>query len=97
MSTRMPFALPLYVGGKRLSSAKFRVSPDAAVPSSVTANVLFVSSPLTVGVNVVFSWVQFVPTWAPDMLNEAEARMAPEELWSEMFRGPEKAELLGKR
>lgn len=71
------------------------VSPDAAVPSTVTANVLLVSGPLEVGVRAALSWVQLV--CEPEMLKEAEARVAPEELCSEMFKEPEKELVLGER
>lgn len=89
MSARIPFSLPLNVGGNSEKRLKNTVSPEA--PSSVTWNVLFVFDPLAVGCNVVKKFVQLVADVA-DTFCEDEASTEPSEPTRDAVRAPANVE-----
>ena len=91
MSARIPFSLPLNVGGNSEKRLKNTVSPAALAPSRVTWNVLFVSGPSAVGCNVVKKLVQFVAD-AADTFCEEVASTEPSEPTREAVSAPEKVE-----
>jgi hypothetical protein len=60
ISMRMPFSLPLNVGGIKLNMAKLMVAPAAVAPSTVTVKLFEASLADDEGVNVVNACVQEV-------------------------------------
>ena len=75
MSMRIPFSLPLYVGGKSENIAKFMVSPAASAPSKVTTKLLFVSVAELDGVNVRNTFAHSV--CEPSIVVEFDASVSP--------------------
>ena len=75
MSTRIPFGRFLKVGGNRENKEKYRVSPDADAPSTVTVKVLFVVSGEEVGFKGTVTCVQTFST--PVTGTEADAKRCP--------------------
>ena len=95
MSTRMPFGLFLYVGGKRENIAKLMVCPAAAPPSTETKKVLARSEAEDVGRNERFTWAQVV--WEPLTVAVADPRVAPLLERRPTVTVPENEEAVGKR
>lgn len=95
MSTLMPFALPLYVGGNKLRSPKWMVCPAVAAPLTVTVKRLFVLLGAFVACSLVVNCVHAV--FFPEMVRDLLARTTPEELVSAIVKGPENVVAVGKR
>lgn len=91
MSARIPFGLFLNVGGNRENSEKKMVSPEAASPSRVMVNELFVFAALDVGLSVTKNLVQLVAE-APETSWEDEASTVPSSATSDAVRLPLKVE-----
>lgn len=79
-SIRIPFSLPLYVGGIKLNMAKFTVAPAALAPSTVTVKLFDASFADALGLSVVNTCVQFV--CEPESVTLAAAKMVPEAVCS---------------
>ena len=75
MSIRIPFSLPLYVGGKSENMAKWIVWPEAAPPSTMTKNSLLRSEVEVEGLKENVSCFQDV--WEPESVAVADPRVVP--------------------
>lgn len=86
ISIRMPFSLPLKVGGnneciaKWITSSPVVVEPFGGVESTVTTNLFSVDPGVVLGVNVVF--ICFQVLCDPEMANVRESSTVPAESWS---------------
>ena len=95
MSIRIPFSLPLYVGGNNENIAKWIVSPAASVLFSVTTKLLLVSIAVCEGVRVRDTFAQLV--CVPLIIVELDARTSPAEDWRPTVSIPEYDDAFGKR
>lgn len=95
MSTRIPFALFLNVGGKSENRAKLMVWPAAAAPSIETKKTLLVLGAELVGLNLRLTCVHFVVV--PRRVVVAEPKTVPEVDRSPIVTGPEKDDDVGNR
>ena len=95
MSTRMPFALFLNVGGKSENIAKWTVCPEAGPPSTETKKLLSRADVEVVGLKDRLTCTQDV--WVPLRVVVAEPRMVPLLERRPTVAVPEKDEDVGKR
>ena len=95
MSIRIPFSLPLYVGGNSENIAKWIVSPAASVPFIVTTKLLLVFAAEFEGARVRDTLAHFV--CVPLIIVEFDARISPEEDWRPMVSIPEYDDAFGNR
>ena len=91
MSMRIPFSLPLNVGGNSENRLKYTVSPARLARSKVTRKVLSMSGALAVGFRVVEKLIQPFEE-AAETVFEDEARTWPLEPTKETVIGPLKVD-----
>ena len=92
---RIPFSLPLYVGGNSENIAKWIVSPAASAPSRVTTKLLLLSVAELAGVSVRNTFAHSV--CAPLIVVEFDASVSPADDSSATVSFPEYDVSEGKR